>query len=54
MLSKLLLNDYAGVNNEGACFACRANFFTTQLPSNGCLFWAHYSGFQLSCRNMFQ
>jgi hypothetical protein len=31
---------------------CRGSVFTEPFPSNGRLFWFHYSGFEVSCHNM--
>jgi hypothetical protein len=31
---------------------CRGNVFTKSLPSNECLLWLHYSGFQASCHDI--
>jgi hypothetical protein len=32
---------------------CRRGVFTEPLPGNECLLWLHYSGFQVSCHNIF-
>jgi hypothetical protein len=33
---------------------CRENLLTESLPSNGRLFWLHYSGVQASCCELFR
>jgi hypothetical protein len=38
--------------NSSIVERCRGNVFTEQLPSNGCLLWLHYCGFQESCHNI--
>jgi hypothetical protein len=33
------------LTNFCLCIRCRGKMVTEQLPSNGRLFWVHYSGF---------